>query len=263
MIKSTKTRYSDNFYFYENDEVIGMSLDLYGEYTQYEVDFLIQILNNECVIWDIGANIGYHTCAFASVSKYVYAFEPNHKNFNLLLKNTSSIKNVIAINVAVGDKNCLVSLSDFDPLVAGNYGNLRVNHEGQVNLCIRLDDFIIDKPDFIKIDVEGLEYPVLQGCLKILEQHRPVLYFEAHETPDLPKIYTLLDNLQYHMYWIPIPNFNHKNFKENTVNEIGNSYLVGICASPCRVDSLETNRVISITDTYQDFFARIKEKEHA
>ena len=69
MIKSTKTRYSKNFSYYSTDEMIGRSLELYGEYSQSELEFLLSMLNENSVVYDVGANIGYHTTAFASVAK--------------------------------------------------------------------------------------------------------------------------------------------------------------------------------------------------
>ena len=260
MIKSTKTRYSDEFYFYENDDVIGASLDLYGEYSQTEVNFLMQFLNEDCVVWDIGANIGYHTSAFASIAKHVYSFEPNRKNFELLLKNTASFDNVVAINAAVGDKNCLVRVQDIDLTKPGNFGDVKINQGDQISLCIALDDFILEKPDLIKVDVEGFEYPVLSGCAKVIEKHRPGIFFEAHETPDLPKIYEMLDKHKYFMYWTPVMNYNENNFKQNPEDITGNTFLMGIFAITQRIDNLSRHQVTGPNDTYFDYIERIQER---
>ena len=63
MIQFTKTRYSKKFHYYDTDEVIGRSLAYYGEYAQREIDFLLQFLNPNCVVYDVGGNIGCHTTA--------------------------------------------------------------------------------------------------------------------------------------------------------------------------------------------------------
>lgn len=44
----------------------------------------------------------------------------------------------------------------------------------------RLDDLIPESaaPDFIKIDVEGVEWEVLDGARRLLEQHHPAVWFE-------------------------------------------------------------------------------------
>jgi hypothetical protein len=38
----------------------------------------------------------------------------------------------------------------------------------------------LPEPDFVKIDVEGLELNVLRGMPHLLERRRPVLYIEIH-----------------------------------------------------------------------------------
>ena len=101
MIESTQTRYCERFFFYANDEMIGHSLSRYGEYSQTELTLLLSTLTNHAVVYDVGANIGYHTTAFASIARHVYAFEPHPRNYAMLKINTASLSNVTAINCAV------------------------------------------------------------------------------------------------------------------------------------------------------------------
>lgn len=123
---------------------------------------------------DIGANVGYFTCLFASlVGEYgeVIAFEPNSQNYELLRKNISinGFSNVTCINSAVG------SISDQKELFLSrnNTGahslrkelvpNLNELESEEVNI-ISLSTFIGKRPvSFIKIDVQGYEIEVLKG----------------------------------------------------------------------------------------------------
>lgn len=233
MIKTVKTRYSDNFSFYENDMVIGKSLDLYGEYAQREIDFLVSILNDKCIVYDIGSNIGVHATAFASAAKAVYCFEPNQNNFMLLLKNTQQYKNVFAINAAVTNKNGIIPIQDFDiNAQEGNYGSVHVGQGSSAALGIKLDDWNVKKPDLIKIDVEGHEYQVIQGCDKIIKNCYPVVYFEAHETPDLPELYDYFKALNYSLYWTEVVNYNPNNFNKNTNDIFQGTGTFSILAVP-------------------------------
>ena len=64
------------------------------------------------------------------------------------------------------------------------------SHEGKgekkydaqfIPLDVWADEQKITAVDFIKIDVEGYEYPVLEGALNTLTKFRPVVMFELNE----------------------------------------------------------------------------------
>lgn len=45
---------------------------------------------------------------------------------------------------------------------------------------LELEDGRLPRPDFVKIDVEGYELPVLEGARRCLESTHPPLYLEMH-----------------------------------------------------------------------------------
>jgi hypothetical protein len=45
---------------------------------------------------------------------------------------------------------------------------------------VKVDDIIKEKVHFIKLDIEGAEYPALLGMRNILEKHKPDLLLEFH-----------------------------------------------------------------------------------
>ena len=69
MIDYAKSKYNPKFYFYTGDNIIGLSIRMYGEYTETEIDLLKHFINKESVVYDIGGNIGVHTVAFAHYAK--------------------------------------------------------------------------------------------------------------------------------------------------------------------------------------------------
>ena len=256
LIKQTKTRYSKKFHYYANDNVIGQSLALYGEYSELEVMFLTSITNENCVVYDIGANIGYHTTAFASRALHVYAFEPHPKTFEILSKNTKDLANVTALNYAVSNFNGVSKCLDYDPALPANYGSVSVDDiKGVLAVtCVSLNHLTDELPDIIKIDVEGNEYPVIQGCIEVIRKKNPVVYFEAHETPNLGEILDLLATCPYVFYWAPVMNYNADNFKKNKDNIFGNSMLTSIIAWPDHLPGLPGLRIVDRNDlsiTYQ------------
>ena len=234
MINSTKTRYSNNFSYYNTDEIIGRSLDLYGEYSQFELEFLLAMLNKNSVVYDVGANIGYHTTAFASVAKKVYAFEPHPKNYALLEQNTKDLDHVFIGKYAVSNTNTTCYISDYDPKQQGNFGSVKLidDFAGIETTAITLDTAGLDLPDMIKIDVEGSELQVLQGCKQIIQQKCPVIFYEAHESKQLREIYEFLEPMGYRFYWAQINNYNPDNFAGNAENIFGTSALMSIVAWP-------------------------------
>lgn len=257
MIETTKTRYSDEFYFYQKDKIIGNSLRYYGEYSQVELDFMLEVLNPSCIVYDVGANIGYHTTAFASKAKKVYAFEPNPHNYSMLQKNVGHLSNVQTVNAAVGDHNGTIKIGDFDPdKDDDNFGMMKCGDTGVDVSLMSLDDCGFEGPDLIKIDVEGYEYAVIKGCEKMLQTRRPMFYYEAHETKELKEIYEFLDQYGYAFYWSFVRNYNPNNFKNFETNIFGNSMLVSIVAWPNHLGFLPLQPVLGPTDHFSRFFKK-------
>lgn len=241
MIQFTKTRYVEKFYYYNNDNVIGRSLAFYGEYAQPEVDFLLQFINHNSVVYDIGGNIGYHASAFASTGARVFSFEPNPYNFKLLQDNTEKFDNVWLFNCAVGKENGQVFCDEIDPTKPGNFGGVKINTKQgipveQVGLDTLTEatetEFDFPPPDLIKIDVEGSEYSVLQGCKNIITKHRPVIYYEAHETLEFKEIYEFLEPRGYRLYWTQCKNYNPSNLYNNIVNVFSDTACFNVVAWP-------------------------------
>src|SRR3954465_1933985 len=75
-----------------HDVYIGRSLELYGEWSEGEIDLFRQVLRPGMVVADAGANIGTHTVARAQMvapNGVVYAFEPQRIVFQTLAANVA------------------------------------------------------------------------------------------------------------------------------------------------------------------------------
>ena len=142
------------------------------------------------IFWDIGANIGLYSIYAANKFKNIEikAFEPSTSNLRILSRNISinKLHDKIAINqIALSDnsnlKSHLLRESTFLEGSALHSFKENINFEGeQANsencykiLGLSIDEYFKyfdnDEPDYIKIDVDGLEHLILKGGEKVLK----------------------------------------------------------------------------------------------
>ena len=140
--------------------------------------------------WDIGSNIGTFALDAAAVRNCsVYAFEPAAHNFYILQKNIIANrldKNVKALAVAIDDRRKISDLfmRDDEFGSALHVFGTNVDYTGsryteshlQGCLGISIDalcsDFGMDPPNYVKVDVDGLERAVVSGGLKTFADPR-------------------------------------------------------------------------------------------
>jgi len=264
MIESAKTRYG-TFNFYSTDTIIGQAIKLYGEYTQIELELLKIFCNVEhTIIYDVGANIGYHSVGFASYAKHVYCFEPNLKNYKILELNTKSLNNVTLIQSGCSDKNTLGFVTDFDINKPGNYGECMLTNAGQSCNLIKLDDANLPIPHIIKIDVEGHELAVINGARNIITTHKPVIFYESMHGSGFDIIYDYLhDQLGYSIHWMFSGNYNPNNYNNNVINIFGSGGVINCLATPPGIKVEGLVPMISRNDTYTDFIQRLLKERQA
>lgn len=261
-ITYAKTRYTDKFYFYAKDVIIGQSIRVYGEYTQLELDLLSQYIDENTIVYDVGGNIGYHTVGFAVRAKHVYSFEPNLKNYKLLEMNTNTLKNVTLIKAAVSDVVGTSHISDYELNDLGNYGECMMSDTGQECSTVMLDKTNLPLPNVMKIDVEGHELKVFLGSKDTIRKSEPVIFYEAMHGSGFDQIYDFLhDELHYNLYWIGVKNYNPKNFNKVNQNIFGEGGVINILATPSRypVDPY-LEKVIDRNDTHVQFIQRIQKR---
>ena len=151
-------------------------------------------------ILDIGANIGMFSLSYASIFKgaEIHSFEPVPFIYNYLCKNLEINPN---LNHKIyphnfGLSNCVEQkqLSIPEPYQHERYNDnidirlYSVLGEGEerfnakfvpVDLWVKKSQ--IEAVDFIKIDVEGYEYLVLEGAKNTLKSFRPIVMFELND----------------------------------------------------------------------------------
>ena len=215
---------------YQWDWKLEMLLNLYEKDT---TALFKKIIKPGMIIVDIGAHIGYYSRIFSKLAKEkkggaVYAFEPDQDNYKLLKFNTKNSKNIRIFNEALSDK--AGSISFYKSNNTGCHSLVTQNSVKEVATVPTqtLDNFIqenrIAKIDLIKIDVEGGEPVVFDGCKNIFKQSSLIIVMEF--TPDnFQKLglspFSFLNNLQkscgFSLYEI-VSNGKIKNIKIENLN---------------------------------------------
>nr|WP_321454990.1 FkbM family methyltransferase [uncultured Cohaesibacter sp.] len=134
-------------------------------------DYYFETQNDAPYIIDCGANIGlgiyYHKRRFPKST--ILAFEPGRRTFKILSKNAETMNwsNVELLPYAISD--CEAELSFFDPdtmPMAGSLTNRMTdrNFDGASYIVEtkKLSSYIDRQVDFLKLDIEGAELPVLR-----------------------------------------------------------------------------------------------------
>jgi FkbM family methyltransferase len=142
-------------------------------------EFCQSFLQNDDVCLDIGANIGMKSLMLSQFvpNGRVIAVEAAPTVGEIL---TLNVENSEAQNIAVS--RCAISDTDGEVGFADNsaYGHIS---QGGVRvpakrLSTLLAEHELSRLDFIKIDVEGFEYPILRDALDIIDKHRSLVLFE-------------------------------------------------------------------------------------
>ena len=138
------------------------------------------------VLLDIGANVGTFSVYAAVIKKArVYAFEPSSQNFFLLNRNIQ-LNNINALvtpfPIALSDES-KIDLLYLPNLNIGSSGNSagedtdsllqkRTSEIKQGTVITTIDRLIeegvIETPDYIKIDVDGIEPKIIRGATELL-----------------------------------------------------------------------------------------------
>lgn len=178
---------------HENNEFVfytpnSMALYRANTFSDKEPETLewIKSMSDDKIFWDIGANVGLYSIYAAKVkSCNVFAFEPSVFNIELLAKNINinGLNDLISIiPLPLNNKTKVSKMRMTSTQLGGamssfnhNYGfdgnEIDSNFEYAV-LGIKMDDLVqkfnFKQPNYIKIDVDGIEHFILEGGRNVL-----------------------------------------------------------------------------------------------
>jgi FkbM family methyltransferase len=178
---------------------------------------------NSMTVWDVGAHVGYHALAFASMIGplgQVVAFEPNPYNAERLQMNLENNRDlaerVICANYALSNAdgeapfilceevdNGRSSGSHLAGAIVPADQTVYESFRHTIALTARGDTLVqagrVPAPSIIKIDVEGAEVQVLEGIVGILCTLKPTLLIEVHSVTSMFYAHKLLSQSGYEL----------------------------------------------------------------
>jgi FkbM family methyltransferase len=228
-VATADARYGRLAYFREDDP-IGVSLRLYGEWAQLELDVLLQLVRPGDTVVDAGANVGTHAVAFARAaggSGRVLAFEPQPRVFELLERNVraNGYDNVSVYRFALGSERTARHVLPLDYAAHVNVGAVSLVARPDAGSSgvdvVPLDSLELDTVRLIKIDVEGMECEVLRGAARTLRRCRPFVSVECNSVEAGDAVLAALRDQEFAFYFLRTPAYNPANHRANPMNRFG------------------------------------------
>lgn len=152
----------------------------------------IEAFRPSAVFWDIGANVGIYSVYAAKRGAKVFAFEPSVFNLELLAKNIELNQltgTTTIIPLPLTDKTGLSRFRMTDPCQGSALSTFRESY-GADGLALRenfsyqtygisIEDFFEQfnpgQPDYVKLDVDGIEHLILKGGIGVLAHVKEIL----------------------------------------------------------------------------------------
>lgn len=162
------------------------------------------------IVFDVGANNGEWSLNLLkhNPETYIHCFEPSDKTFSILSNKLSSYSNVSINKVGLSNKNHCIDFFENDaPDVTSLYQRFNSTNKNKISVnLIKGDGYLTDNKikniDFLKIDIEGMEYDALVGLSKSLQNNSIQLIqfeygeFNIHSEKMLKHFYLLLSNFK-------------------------------------------------------------------
>ena len=175
-----------------------------------EVEFILKILDAQKQLYgegvvaiDCGANIGTQTIMWSRHMQgwgTVISIEPQERIFYALAGNITinNCFNVSAIWAAVGEETGIINIPALNYFTPTSFGSLElkaprgegrqgeiigqaVNYSEKNTVPVRLmklDELNLNRLDFIKMDIEGMEIEALKGAENIIDKFKPTIFVE-------------------------------------------------------------------------------------
>lgn len=151
----------------------GELVDGKGTYQIKKLRAAVALCKQHRTAIDIGGHCGLWSMQLVKQFKHVHAFEPVAAHRECFNANLAGARNVSLHACALGKDRGSISIYT----APTSSGDSWVSGPGEIPME-RLDAFAFFNVDFVKIDTEGLEMPILQGGEATLLAYKPVVIVE-------------------------------------------------------------------------------------
>ena len=147
---------------------------------------------DKIIFWDIGANIGLYSIysSLKNKNSTTISFEPSSSNLRILTRNISINnleKNIKVFPIPLSNKENSFQLMKEGQFIEGGALNVfgeKFDFEGKnfepsmkynlfgTTINFLLEHKILDIPDYIKMDVDGIEHLILEGGNRVLNNNK-------------------------------------------------------------------------------------------
>lgn len=183
----------NDFIFTSPNSLNKWRLDTFSTKEPETLNWIDELPRNS-ILWDIGANVGLYSVYAAKVRNcMVYSFEPSIFNLELLARNiflNDLQRNISIVPLPLSNTvglNILNMTSTEWGGAISTFGSEAIGHDGKLmdkifefnTLGVSMDfavEFLkIPVPDYIKMDVDGIEHLILMGGKNLLKDIKGVI----------------------------------------------------------------------------------------
>ena len=200
--ESSVTFLGKSLKFSDNEAFIGMVNEIF-----IKKNYMFNSDDDAPLIIDCGANIGLSAIFFKQIypNSKIICFEPDPKIFEMLKYNLEQFNysDIQTYNNAVWVRNEKLRFQ-----TDNSWGGKIVSNDSKnyINIdALDLNNFLKQKVDFLKIDIEGAEYEVIINCKDLISKNVKNIFFEWHSFSNKGQVLGSLlsffekSNFRYHL----------------------------------------------------------------
>lgn len=214
-----------------NDNVVGRSLELYGEYSPVETKLLCGVAQPGMTVVEVGANIGAISVPVARKlgdAGMLIALEPQVVLNKLLIANLAMndcfTSQVLLAAAGEGKEDEELTIPVYTYAEDVNYGALgretwEKSKSGMKVPVIGIDMLGLKQVQIIQIDAEGMELEVLKGAHETITSKWPWMFIENDRKQSSKELIRYLKSeLGYKLHWFRSLLYSEDNFLGNKTN---------------------------------------------